>query len=204
MKQFDPKHLHYIGALSSAVLMTYAGVGCWGAWGWVVGPGVGITASLSVATASSRIGSITAKGRRALAYVMLAVMLFVGPATVALSLYAPKSPWTAVAWGAAVDVSIVLAGAISGKGFVATNEQVAETFAKPARKKKQEAEILQQEPVSLPQEEKKLARKRVSNDDLLAYLAATPGASQQEVADYFGVTRQAIGPRIKKLYEVKQ
>jgi hypothetical protein len=53
---------------------------------------------------------------------------------------------------------------------------------------------------TLPQ----VARKPMTDESLLAFLQATPGASQQQVADHFGVTRQAVGPRVKKLYEVKQ
>jgi hypothetical protein len=196
MKQFDPKYLPYIGAVASAILMTYAGVGCWGVWGWFVGPGVGITASFSVATASSRIGSITAKGRRLLAYTMLTVMMFVGPATVALSLYSPKSPWTAIAWGAAVDVSIVLAGAISGKGFVKQDEITGRVTAIAGNQTSK--------PQGKTRKASKVARKPITDNDLLAYLASNPGASQQQVADNFQVSRQAIGQRVKKLYEVKQ
>jgi hypothetical protein len=49
-----------------------------------------------------------------------------------------------------------------------------------------------------------VARKPMTDDNLFAYLASNPGASQKQVADNFGVTRQAVGPRVKKLYEVKQ
>lgn len=66
--------------------------------------------------------------------------------------------------------------------------------------KAQLAETLAQATQPLPQ----VARKYVSDTDLLAFLQATPGASQQQVADHFGVSRQAIGQRVKKLYEVKQ
>ena len=66
--------------------------------------------------------------------------------------------------------------------------------------KAQLAESLAQAERNLPKPE----RKPVSDTDLLAYLQATPGASQQQVADHFGVSRQAIGQRIRKLYEVKQ
>jgi hypothetical protein len=192
MKKFNPSTLPYIGGLASAVLMTYAGVECWGAWGWLIGPGVGITASLSVATASSSIGSITAKGRRTLAYLMLGGMLCLGPATIALSLYNPNSAWTAIAWGGVVDVSIVLAGAISGKGLV-KQEETPQVASKSTRKAGKVQKVAPQ-----------VARKPVKDDELLAYLASNPGESQQQVADHFKVSRQAIGQRVKKLYEVKQ
>lgn len=44
-----------------------------------------------------------------------------------------------------------------------------------------------------------VANKRVKEADLIAYLLANKTASQQQVADHFGVTRSAIGQRISKL-----
>jgi hypothetical protein len=49
-----------------------------------------------------------------------------------------------------------------------------------------------------------VARKAITDDALLAYLASNPGESHQQVADHFGVSRQAVGQRVKKLYEVKK
>lgn len=46
---------------------------------------------------------------------------------------------------------------------------------------------------------KQAARKSVKEADLIAYLLANKQASQQQVADHFGVTRSAIGQRIQKL-----
>jgi hypothetical protein len=45
-----------------------------------------------------------------------------------------------------------------------------------------------------------VARNRIDEPELLAYLQANAGASQREVAEHFGVTRQAVGARIKTLY----
>jgi hypothetical protein len=74
------------------------------------------------------------------------------------------------------------------------------TAPKVARKPKQEPV---KEPEPFPQVAQ-LPRKHVKDEDLLAYLASNTGATQAQVAEYFGVTRQAIGPRIKKLCEIKQ
>jgi hypothetical protein len=49
-----------------------------------------------------------------------------------------------------------------------------------------------------------VARKAIPDTELLAYLQANPGESHQQVAEHFGVSRQAVGQRVKKLYEVKQ
>jgi hypothetical protein len=80
---------------------------------------------------------------------------------------------------------------------VKAEKQAAKDAAKEAE---QLAQVAQAE-ATLP---KAQARKPVSDTELLAFLQANPGASQQQVADNFHVSRQAIGQRVKKLYEVKQ
>lgn len=50
-----------------------------------------------------------------------------------------------------------------------------------------------------PSKTAKVARKSVKEEELLAYLQANKGASQQQVADHFGITRSAVGQRIAKL-----
>ena len=57
-------------------------------------------------------------------------------------------------------------------------------------------------PQASPQVAKK-SRKRVASDELLAYLQANPGASNQQVGNHFGVSRQAIDARVKNLYALK-
>lgn len=137
MNKFNTAYLPYIGAGAQAVLFTFAGVKAFGVWGYIIGPGVGITASLSVATAASSIGSITAKGRKALANAGLILMGVLSALTVALSLGLPDTIWTAISWGCAVDVSIVLAGAISGRGLVQQDEKPATSQPKPKKAKVQ-------------------------------------------------------------------
>lgn len=210
MKKFNSAYLPYIGALSQAVLLTFAAVCAFGNWGYVIGPGVGVTASLSVATASSNFGSVNGKNRQWLAKAGMALMLIISASTVACSIYAPESVVTAVLWGAAADVSIVLAGAISGKGFVNSvenNTQVSETGGKKKGKKEKVSESVTQVTETLPKESvilPKVPRKSMTDGELLSYLAENPGVKHEQVAEYFGRTRQAVGQRIKKLYEVKQ
>jgi hypothetical protein len=146
MKKFNTSYLPYIGAFAQAVLFSFAGVQAFGAWGWAIGPGVGITASLSVAVASSGIGSITAKGRKQLATAGLILMGVFSASTVSLSLAAPESVWCAISWGCAVDVSIVLAGAISGKGLVAQDNAQSVAGAEKVRKSSRKSA----EPVAPP------------------------------------------------------
>jgi hypothetical protein len=141
MKKFNTALLPYIGAFAQSVLFSFAGVQAFGAWGWFIGPGVGITASLAVATASSGIGSITSKGRKQLAQAGLFLMVIFSASTVSLSLAAPDSVWCAVSWGCAVDVSIVLAGAVSGKGLVASEPAISQTKPAKAERKPKVSEV---------------------------------------------------------------
>jgi hypothetical protein len=90
------------------------------------------------------------------------------------------------------DLAVALSGFIAGKGLV-------EQSNKPNKPKK-----VASNKGKVAGKKLKVARKHIKDEELLAYLQANIGASQQTVADHFGVTRQAIGPRIKKLYEVKQ
>jgi hypothetical protein len=102
-----------------------------------------------------------------------------------------------VAGGASLIVSFVLVlGALVDRSLLPAEKPApkpATATPQPPRKGGKKAK-------SLPQ----AARKPVTDDMLLAYLASNPGESQQQVAEHFGVSRQAIGQRVKKLYEVKQ
>jgi len=190
-KIFVRKNLPYFAAIVQAGLFSYSGMKFFGSFGWVVGFGVGMIVNYSLALAASYISDIAAK-RKPLAYVALVAMFSLSPVTICSTLGWSISTF---AWAMCVDLSIVLSGAIVGKSLIVT-----ETLPKVARKKKQVAETLPQEIIPLPQ----VARKRVDKNELLTYLAERPGRPQQEVADHFGVTRQAIGARIKTVYDVSK
>lgn len=191
MKKINIAWLPYLGAIVQAGLFALAGSRCFGPWGWLIGCGVGAVVNLSLAVASSRISEIAQK-RQPLARLALFGMFLLSPTTITLSLYVPSSVFTSIAWAASPDLAIVLAGAIAGKGLV-DHGNIPGKPNKVAGKAKK-----------LARKTEPIARKHVADNELLAYLQANPGASQQKVADHFGVTRQAIGPRVKKLYEVKQ
>jgi hypothetical protein len=193
MKKFDPRTLPYLGAIVQAVLFALAGYLYFdmGAWGAVAGFGVGAVVNLSLAVASSRISEVSQK-RQFLARLALGVMIVLSPATIALSFFAPKTVFAAITWAADVDIAIVLTGAIAGKSLVKQDEPQKVAGKRESKKGKKGK--------SLPQ----VARKPMTDDNLLAFLASKPGATQKQVAEHFGVTRQAVGPRVKKLYEVKQ
>jgi hypothetical protein len=197
MKRFDPRTLPYLGALVQAVLFALAGYLYFdmGAWGAVAGFGVGAVVNLSLAVASSRISEVSQK-RQFLARLALGVMIVLSPATIALSFFAPKTVFAAITWAADVDIAIVLTGAIAGKSLVKQDETpkvASKETGKPASKARKPAKVAPQ-----------VARKAIPDTELLAYLQANPGESHQQVAEHFGVSRQAVGQRVKKLYEVKQ
>jgi uncharacterized membrane protein (DUF485 family) len=185
-KYLDPKNLPFAGAVVQAVLFALAGIGFFPVAGWLVGLGVGAVVNYSMALASSRFAEIAEK-RKPLARVAMVVMFALSPTTITLSMFFPKSIFTAIAWAVCVDLAIILAGAIAGKSMIgdASPTKVAGKEKQGKGKKKQ------------------IARKRVTDNDLLAYLQSNAGATHGQVAEHFGVTRQAIQSRVKKLYEVK-
>lgn len=184
MKKFDPKNLPYLAAITTALMLMRAAVEHFGVWGWVIGPLAGLVTSFSLATAGSKISDIAAK-RKPLAYTALFGLMIVTPVVIGLSDPTPDAAtW---AWAIFPDAAILLASAVTGKSLLAKeetgNQQVAGKKGKKGRKKVQ------------------VARKFVKEVDLIAYLQANKTASQQQVADHFGVSHQAIGQRVKKLIE---
>ena len=184
-KILDPKNLPYFGAIVQAVLFAIAGNEFFPMLGWLAGLGVGAVVNYSMALASSRFSDIAEK-RKPLARLAMITMFALSPATITLSLFLPKSVFTAISWSVCVDLAIILAGAIAVKSMIGDSNppKVAGKGKQPAGKKKQ------------------VARKSVQENDLLAYLQANPGATHGQVAEHFGVTRQAIGSRIQKIYKV--
>jgi hypothetical protein len=208
-KTFTPqlKHLLYLASLAQAVLFAIAGNQYFGVFGWLAGLVIGAVVNISLAVASSRISDISEK-RKPLARLALIGMFLLSPTTITLTLFAPASIATAIVWSMDADLAIILTGAIAGKNLVdASGSRTKNGTGKKPKTRKQLAKDTQQPAPNVAQvasqEKQSVARKKIADDELLAYLAGNPGASQQQVADHFGVTRQAIGPRVKKLYEVK-
>jgi hypothetical protein len=144
----------------------------------------------SIALASTRISDIAEK-RKVLARLALATMFCLSPATITLSLFYPSSIFTSISWALCVDLSVVLAGSIAGKSMMPDD--------KPRATNKQGTGKSVKKKATVPQ----VSRKPLTNDILLAYLAENKGQTQQQVADYFGVKRQAIGARVKQIYALK-
>lgn len=187
-KMLDPKNLPYFGALVQAVLFAIAGSSFFSNpyFGALVGLGVGAVVNYSIALASTRISDIAEK-RRSLARLALATMFCLSPTTITLSLFYPASIFTGISWALCVDLSVVLAGSIAGKSMMPDSNPKA-----TGRKEKGKKKTAQ-----------KVARKPLTNDILLAYLAENKGQTQQQVAEFFGVKRQAIGARVKQIYAPK-
>jgi len=117
MKKLNQAWLPYMAAVAQAIMFSYVGIQYFGTWGWVIGPGVGLVVNASLAIASSRISDIAQK-RKGLARLMYSALLFLSPTTIALSIFAPKSIFTAIAWAASPDLAIALAGAIAGGSLI--------------------------------------------------------------------------------------
>ena len=104
-------------------------------------------------------------------------------------------PWrvmVSIVWSIIPDLSIALTGAIVGKSLISSGDKLKGTGKATGNKPRKPKQV-----------STKVTRKPIGDQELLAYLQANVGASQQQVADHFGVTRQAIGLRLKKLYAVK-
>lgn len=185
-KILDPKNLPYFGAVVQAVLFALAGMQFFPVLGWLPGAGVGMVVNYSMALASSRFSEIAEK-RKPMARLAMVTLFALSPTTITLSMFAPHSIYTAISWSVCVDLAIILAGAIAGKSLIGEASTV-----KVAGKEKQ-----------AKGKKKQVARNRVTDNELLAYLQSNPGATHGQVAEHFGVTRQAIQSRVKKLYEVK-
>ena len=192
LPRYNPKSLPYIGAAVQAGLFAVAGYKYFdvGPWGAAAGLGMGALVNLSMATASSRISEI-AKARRPLAWVSLIGLFAISPAVIVSSL---GWSWANLFWSIGADLSIILTGAIVGKGLT-SDGQAAQATAQAvnplpqAEGKPRKAKGKQTQP----------ERKPLTDDALLAELASNPKATQAQLAVIFGVSRQAIGQRLANL-----
>lgn len=199
--KLNKKHLPFYSAAVQTIQYMVAGYLFLGWMGLVSVGTMGALVSLSMAYASSQVSSEMAKSRRLQSYLALIGLMILSPVIVGTATFyhltiVTNPVWRGIVagvWGIIPDGAVALSGFVAGKGMMDEPKKVA-------GKQKQKTVKTPQEPVKA----EKLARKHVKDEDLLAYLAGNAGASQTQVAEHFGVTRQAISPRIKKLYEVKQ
>jgi hypothetical protein len=211
MKQFKlPKlsaeHILYGIAIANALRLAWAYATADAIGNLVSLPGVfglvlGAMVSVGTAFISGKLPTRLAKSRKALTWSMFIALLIMEPAILApitmmdmpealkLTLGSVGS-WT---WAAllALVPSLVLAGvAIANGGLV-------EATTQPTQTSQSETEKPKSKPV-------KVERKHVTDEAMLAYLAENVGATHKQVADNFGITRQAVGARVKKLYAIEQ
>ena len=139
-KIFDPKNLPFAGAIVQAVLFALAGVEFFPHLGWLPGMGVGAVVNYSIALASSRFADIADK-RKPMARLAMVVLFALSPTTITLSMFAPRSVYTAISWAVCVDLAIILAGAIAGKSLIPQASENKPAERKPAKKKIRSAEI---------------------------------------------------------------
>jgi len=183
MRKFNPLVLPYLTAITTALMLTRAAVNHFGLWGWIIGPMAGLAVSFALVTGGSKISDIAQK-RKPLAYTALALLMILSPLVIYFSEPVPD-PGT-IMWAMFPDAAILLASAVAGKSLIVQDpSQVSASGTQVARKK--------------GGKKGKLARKSVKEADFIAYLQANKKASQQQVADHFGITRSAVGQRIQKL-----
>lgn len=202
-------------ALASGVLwINVFGLLHRGALAYIGGIPAGIAIVGLVVYASNALPRVQSKRARQAGWFVLVLLGIAEPTVlgfanypVIMNTHISQSGAVVVAGGASLVISLsLILGALVDRSLMPAEKPAGKdtaTASKVASKKKQQAETLPQEPVKIETPLPQVARKPVKDDELLAYLASNPGASQQQVADHFHVTRQAIGPRIKKLYEVK-
>jgi hypothetical protein len=189
MKLYNPKTLPYIGATVQAGLFAVAGYKYFnvGPWGAVAGFGMGALVNLSMATASSRISDI-AKARRPLAWASLLGLFAISPAVIVSSL---GWSWANLFWSIGADLSIILTGAIIGKGLTSEGQATTEAPASAGK--------LPKVATKTKGKQKQAAAKQLTDENLLAELASNPAASHRQLAVIFGVSHQAIGQRLANL-----
>lgn len=146
-KILDPKNLPYAGAIVQAILFSLAGEKFFASFGWLAGLGVGAVVNYSLALAASRFSDIAQK-RKPLARLALIGMFLLSPTTITLSLFAPSTIATAIAWSMCADLSIILAGSIAGKSLLpesrpqpSVSAGLAKGSGRSAKKSKPLAEI---------------------------------------------------------------
>ena len=192
LPKYNPKTLPYIGAGVQAGLFAVAGYKYFdiGPWGAVAGLGMGALVNLSMATASSRISDI-AKARRPLAWASLIGLFAISPAVIVSSL---GWSWANLFWSIGADLSIILTGAIIGKGLTSDGQ--------PTQAPAQAGNSLPQaesKPRKVAGKQMQAERKPLTDEALLAEMASNPKATQAQLAVIFGVSRQAIGQRLANL-----
>jgi MFS family permease len=190
MKLFDTfkkSPLILLAALVQSLAFALAGSVYFGSFGWVMGGLAGVVVNLSMAYASSRISEI-AKARRALAWAAFGVLFILSPLAVAPAEYHlldGKFPvWVcvvlALVWSILPDAAIIAAGGVAGKSLVVAEQpaQVDNQVAQPSAQRKKVA--------------RKVARNSIDRAQLAAELQRNPQATSAQLAQMFGVSRQAI------------
>lgn len=187
---FNPKRdLPYIAAAAQAIQFAHAGSVLFGVEGWFFGGIMGVLVSVSVAYATSQYADIAQK-RKPYALAGIIILALFAPVIVGTGAYlrlsVPDPYWRGVvafAWGVIPDVSVAITGFVAGKGLVSSD--------KPAQE--------ESKPKQVPVKAEPELRKPVTDAALVAELRKSPGATDEQLAQVFRVSRQAIQQRRKKL-----
>ena len=147
MKKLNTNIIPYIVAVAQGLQVGHAGYIYLGWFGAFLGGVLGLSITLSVANAASRLDGI-AKARKPMAYAGLVMLLLLSPLAVAPAAYLSFDipvEWVlimaSVVWAIAPDACMVLSGAIAGKSLVQADDKpkstgVTETPPKSARTKR--------------------------------------------------------------------
>lgn len=191
---FKKSPLVLLAALVQSLAFALAGSVYFGGFGWAMGGLAGVVVNLSMAYASSRISEI-AKARRALAWAAFGVLFSLSPLAVAPAEYhlldGRFPAWVcvmlALVWSILPDAAIIAAGGVAGKSLVVA-EQPAQVDGQVAQ---------------LGGKRRKVARKQERNSidraQLAAELQRNPQATSVQLAQLFGVSRQAVSKARREL-----
>ena len=161
-------------------------------WFWLL---AGATVNLSLAYAANRLPRLRSKSAQAYTRAAFWCMVIITPALLAPVNLVTLSPvitgftrWmVALLAASVVDIAIVFVAFADGS-LLPVEQPIA-----PIPPKIKEARV------SRPK-----TRKHVTDAQLLTYLHENPGANNSQIARSFGVTRQAISERRKRLTVIEQ
>lgn len=191
---FKKSPLVLLAALVQSLAFALAGSVYFGPFGWAMGGLAGVVVNLSMAYAASRISEI-AKGRRGLAWAAFGVLFSLSPLAVAPAEYHlldGKFPvWVcvtlALVWSILPDAAIIASGGVAGKSLV-VSEQPAQVDGQTAQPTAQRRKVA-----------RKVARNSIDRVKLAEELRRNPKTTSTELAQLFGVTRQAVSKARREL-----
>lgn len=194
--RFNPKRdLPYLAALAQTSQFSLAGSILLGNRGWFFGGLLGLLISVTMAYATSQYTEIAKERRKVALWLVVGLGIF-SPLIIGTSMFLdlPQNInpiWRGIVgavWGILPDASVALVGFVAGKGLVKREESSDKNTQETPKSNQQR-----------PKKPKKVAKQHVTDDQLIAELKSNPAATDDELAQLFKVSRQAINKRRHKL-----